>query len=668
MVTAAVHNHCSWRWRSHTPRLVRVAFAVVAVWLTTSGVAHAQLGNLLSPGRLAKAHANLEGLANCQQCHEQGQKVSTSKCLTCHKPVAERIRLKRGVHKDVQDQCISCHAEHAGVDGELRPFDQKTLDHARVTGFALDGTHANLAAGCAACHKTRSFLTARTECVSCHQDIHKPSLGANCQTCHSTRAAFKGLSAQFDHTKAAFQLVGAHRTVACEKCHVNQAFKGVAFSSCTSCHADRHRGSLGATCTNCHTNDNWRTRKVDHTRTAFALLGQHQKTDCVSCHTQPAMRVKPKSDTCAACHADVHRGSFKQDCKACHNENSFSKAPFDHTQTRFALTGKHEPLACEACHTSVAAQATAPSARPGTAQPAAPAGRRAAARPEAVTDGRAAARSAGAAATRVADFRGLSTTCVSCHNDVHQTQLGTACETCHTSATFKVSTFTHKTDPAFFGGQHAALTCEKCHQSAAPQPTRTGLPVALNVRYRDLPTTCASCHEDVHLGQEVAACDTCHTLSEPKFAIPGFSHAAKTTFALTGKHQTTACVLCHKRETGTFPKGPGTAVRFVGLGRECRSCHQDVHLGQLNAACETCHTTTNFTITQYRHTDPGLSSLFVGRHKTARCQDCHKQATANFPAGRGTAVRFKVDRTCVSCHTDIHRGALGPNCANCHRP
>ena len=42
--------------------------------------------------------------------------------------------------------------------------------------------------------------------------------------------------------------------------------------------------------------------------------------------------------------------------------------------------------------------------------------------------------------------------------------------------------------------------------------------------------------------------------------------------------------------------------------------------------------------------------------------------TANFPAGRGTAVRFKVDRACVSCHTDIHRGALGPDCANCHRP
>ena len=65
------------------------------------------------------------------------------------------------------------------------------------------------------------------------------------------------------------------------------------------------------------------------------------------------MKVKPRADTCAACHVDVHKGTFKQDCKSCHNETSFTKAPFDHTQTKFALTGKHAPLDCRACHTSV---------------------------------------------------------------------------------------------------------------------------------------------------------------------------------------------------------------------------------------------------------------------------------------------------------------------------
>mgnify|MGYP000875217433 CR=1 FL=1 len=63
-----------------------------------------------------------------------------------------------------------------------------------------------------------------------------------------------------------------------------------------------------------------------------------------------------------------------------------------------------------------------------------------------------------------------------------------------------------------------------------------------------------------------------------------------------------------------------------------------------------------------------LSAFFVGRHQKAVCVDCHKSVSGAFPAGRGTAVRFAVDKQCVSCHADIHRGALGPNCAQCHRP
>lgn len=634
-------------------RLAGWCLLAACIWLACPAPAAAQLGNLLSPGRLAKAHANLEGLSNCQQCHEQGRRVTVAKCLACHKPVAERMSKRVGVHRDVKDTCVTCHAEHAGANGELRPFDQAGFDHARVTGFALDGKHDKLAAGCAACHKERSFLTARADCVACHADVHKPSLGARCQTCHSTRAAFKDIGSQFDHTKAAFQLTGAHKAVTCEKCHANQVFKGVAFSSCTSCHRDPHRQTFGAGCTTCHTSEAWRTRQIDHSKTAFALVGRHQKAECASCHRQPAMRVKPRADTCAACHVDVHRGAFKQDCKSCHNEASFDRAPFDHTQTKFTLTGKHEPLACEVCHKNVAGQDKVPAAK------------------------------------RVADFRGLSMACASCHADVHQAELGTTCETCHTSSSFKVAAFTHSTAPAFFGGQHAGLSCAQCHlphgadrtlrpvpatvaavrvSAPLPQPGRTGTPVALDIQYRAVPTSCVSCHRDVHLGQEGTACESCHTLAQPKFALPSFVHA-KTAFALTGKHETTACALCHKPETAPFPAGRGTAVRYKGVGRECRSCHADIHLGQVDAKCETCHTTRAFAIEKYRHRNARtLAGFFVGDHATATCQACHKPATGPFPAGRGTAVRFKVDTTCVNCHTDVHRGALGADCGNCHRP
>ena len=280
-------------------------------WGAASGRAEAQFGALISPGPLAKAHASLEGLANCQKCHEQGRRVTVQKCLACHAPVAERIAKKLGVHRNVTTECASCHAEHGGVDGDLRPFDQKRFDHAAVAGSPLTGKHAPLAEQCAACHKARSFLTAKSTCVSCHADIHKGALGANCTSCHSTDTAFKNAGAQFDHAKAAFQLSGAHTKVACANCHANGVFKGVKFAACTDCHKDAHRASFGAVCTTCHTNTTWNTKKIDHAKTAFPLVAKHAAVDCAACHKQSATKVKPKADTCASCHADVHRGAFR---------------------------------------------------------------------------------------------------------------------------------------------------------------------------------------------------------------------------------------------------------------------------------------------------------------------------------------------------------------------
>ena len=61
---------------------------------TTARSADAQLGALVSPGRLSRAHSSLEGIANCLSCHTPGQGVAAPKCLLCHKPVADRIDLR----------------------------------------------------------------------------------------------------------------------------------------------------------------------------------------------------------------------------------------------------------------------------------------------------------------------------------------------------------------------------------------------------------------------------------------------------------------------------------------------------------------------------------------------------------------------------------------------
>ena len=604
--------------------MIAIALVVLA---GSAGAAHAQIGQLVSPGPLSKAHASVEGASNCEKCHEPGKKVTASLCLSCHKPIALRIQEKRGVHRNVKEDCVRCHVEHAGVDAQLRPFDQKAFNHATETGFAFEGRHAPLAKDCAKCHKTRSFLTASPTCTSCHADVHKGAPGVDCLRCHSTAVPFKAARTDFDHTKAAFRLDGAHQRVACEKCHANKVYRPVKFASCADCHRSPHHQPLAGVCATCHTTATWKTEKFEHAKTRFPLRGAHAPLACVKCHVRPPLQATVKFDRCSACHADPHKGSFKQDCSACHNETSFRKGTFDHATTRFPLTGKHAAQTCVACHKGVAAMA----------------------RPE----------------TRSIDFRGLSSACASCHTDVHKAELGKACEACHTSSSFKVTTFAHPRFPAFFAGQHQTVSCAGCHVTRAPGvPLRTGVPVD-GMKFRNLSTACATCHRDVHLGQVGTACERCHTIEAAKFAATLFSHATST-FQLTGRHQTVECRKCHKQEAADFPAGRGVAVRLKGLSVACASCHQDQHLGQLGPKCETCHTTATFKVVAYTHVNQ--QTFFVGAHATQKCSACHKSQEADYPAGHGTAVRYKVGTTCLSCHADAHRGAMGSTCRRCHTP
>lgn len=405
----------------------------VLVSLLLPAPARAQIGQLLSPGPLSRAHASLEGADKCQKCHEPGRRVTPALCLSCHKPIADRIQSKKGVHRDVTDDCASCHVEHAGVDAELRPFDPASFDHAAEAGFPLGGRHAAVAKNCARCHKTRSFLAVTPVCNTCHTDIHKPSLGSDCRACHSTAVAFKDARTGFDHSKAAFQLTGAHRSVACAKCHANQVFKGVKFAQCTDCHKSPHRQPMSAACTSCHTNDSWKTQRIDHAKTAFPLRGKHADVACVKCHTKPPLQAALKFDCCAACHRDPHRAAFKQDCSSCHNETGFGRGTFDHaTGTRFPLTGAHAPLTCATCHKNATA--------------------------------------ARAGAARVVDFRGLSSACASCHTDVHKAELGKACEACHTTASFTVASFSHPRRPEFFADSTRALRAPGATWPGRPAP------------------------------------------------------------------------------------------------------------------------------------------------------------------------------------------------------
>jgi hypothetical protein len=585
---------------------------------TASEAAAGQLGALVSPGPLAKAHAALEGVRNCVTCHEAGRKVTVGRCLSCHKPIAERIARRVGVHRAAGTDCVTCHVDHAGRDGELRRMDVRTFNHAAETGVALDGKHAPLARDCAACHKQRTFLDARPACASCHSDVHKGTLGTTCTACHSTTVAFKDADSVFDHARSRFPLTGAHQPLKCVECHATAGqYRGLAFDKCSACHDSPHRTALAPNCTTCHVTASWTTRTVAHDRTRFPLVGSHAKVTCEGCHTSGDMAKPVRFDQCSLCHSNVHRESIKEDCRACHTETSFhvtgptgAAAKFDHAaRTGYALEGKHSAVTCQQCHKNVS-DASVPLAR------------------------------------KVVDYSGAKTECLSCHTDTHKGEYGVTCQACHRTDTFDVKGFTHPRAPEFYGGEHATLTCVQCHvPEGRIRPTRVG---AVLLSSSPTPSmTCATCHSDIHLGQFAAACDSCHDVKGKRFAAVGFSHV-NTKFPLTGRHEGLDCVACHKTETRSFPSGSGTATRFAPTALACESCHTDPHLGQMKGGCDTCHAATTFKLPSYTH--QGMSDFFGGFHGRLTCESCHKRERGAFPGGPGTAVRYLVGRTCAACH------------------
>ena len=165
-------------------------FLVAILLIGWPSPARAQLGTLVSPGPLSKAHAALSGVENCVKCHEPGKRVTAQLCLACHKPVAERIARKKGVHRDVAGDCVGCHVEHAGRDGELRPFDTRAFDHRAETGFPLEGRHAPIAGDCAKCHRASGkracpLKSGRKICAWCCQ-LHQLNYSDCPTTCFSS--------------------------------------------------------------------------------------------------------------------------------------------------------------------------------------------------------------------------------------------------------------------------------------------------------------------------------------------------------------------------------------------------------------------------------------------------------------------------------------------------
>jgi hypothetical protein len=315
----------------------------------------------------------------CGDCHAQAVKFRAAPglCVDCHKA--------SDPHKgQLGAQCERCHGEDAWRR-------VKSFDH-DATRFPLDGAHR--AVDCASCHAGERYANVATACVACHrlQDVHAARYGPKCEDCHDQN---RWKPAQFNHDRTKFALHGAHAAVKCDSCHTGDLFRDKLATSCVSCHKQRdaHKGQLGSRCEQCHGDVSWRkTVAFDHDLTRFPLIGRHAVVPCEECHRTPAF--KDTKSACAGCHKDrFHEGRLGPNCALCHNPNGWARWRFDHAaQTRYPLTGAHQGLDCQACHT---------------------------------------ARNV----TKIV----LQTGCYGCHalDDVHHGSFGKACERCHATTSFR---------------------------------------------------------------------------------------------------------------------------------------------------------------------------------------------------------------------------------------
>ena len=291
------------------------------------------IGSAVSPGDLAAAHAQLEGVLGCAECHAGVDGTPDARCVACHEDVGARRREQLGFHGALPGDCAGCHAEHRGRDADLMGLDRAGFNHAQAL-FPLHGAHGDV--DCDECHVRAHPETGRRgfhpilgiaheRCATCHADPHRDGFasGRDCAACHGEAgwgARFlepSAADAGFDHGRdTRFPLAGAHARVACAGCHTSErvaaaraheAPPGTGLpTECGGCHRDVHEAALGSDCARCHGETAWKGPEAgfDHERHArFALDALHARLACGDCHADA--RFTAAGRECESCHADA---------------------------------------------------------------------------------------------------------------------------------------------------------------------------------------------------------------------------------------------------------------------------------------------------------------------------------------------------------------------------
>ncbi len=446
--------------------------------------------------------------------------------------------------------------------------------------------------------------------------------------CVPDRAAAQRPKSEFDHLTTGFELVGKHRDLPCESCHVNAIFKGTP-KDCASCHG------------------------VGTEIRATAMPSNHilSSNRCGACHTPVAFAPAVNFDhtetrgSCSTCHNGVQAQGMSPthiqtdlECDVCHTTMGWRGAVFNHV----GITSK-----CASCHNNVSAKGM-PSAHVPTA----------------------------------------AVPCESCHSPTnyvtfagalmnHSAVTAESCASCHEAAMTWVGVTIVTRPPV----PHPTTgDCAQCHSNTTSFSTGTAMPAnhipttatctlchsnpadfsIFAMNHQGIGSNCAECHApgssfasmappalkvppSDHIPFGSATCESCHSASDfttfqVANAVPPMSHAAVSGIA---------CSTCHG-EGKSFVGAPSTVVLPAN------------HIPVGSAKCESCHTPGNFTSFMFANASGGAPPAMVHSVvSSTACSTCHEKGKSfvgappvvTRPALTASGAQHPASGECSSCHT-----------------
>jgi hypothetical protein len=491
----------------------------------------------------------------------------------------------------------------------------------------------------------------------------------------------------FDHLTTGFELIGQHRDLPCESCHVNAIFKGTP-TDCGACHGigtvvratAKPRNHILSTdqCGACHTPVAWNPAvNFDHTQARGSCSTCHNGTmaqgkgpthiitdlECDACHTTltwagATFNHVGVTSGCATCHDNVHAtgttathvpiGTPVVPCESCHsptNYTTWNPGVINHPAV--------SALACAGCHETGNFQGMHPSTNtaPGDSRPP-------------------------AALDRLHPTTG---DCGQCHNTTSfldsvprpSNHIPTAaiCSQCHTTAgNWALYSVT--------GTHQGATGCLSCHGPntgpfAGPPPGNTITIVGWPSNHFPIGSAdcnASGCHSTANVnpgGFNIGAANT----SSPTLSVAG--HATIASAGVSG------CSNCH--ENAPYMGMMASSAATWGDSRpqafdkahpatgDCGGCHSttptfaaNVTAGKPNnhiptsAPCVQCHTTAgNYALYDVVATHQGASG----------CLSCHGPSTGPF-AGPPPSNTITIAGWPGSSHFPI--GTADCNGSGCH--